>query len=81
MNKAPKDHSHLDVRVRQEMLVGHLADLLTPTRGLVSQFRLRANASMTTRSELEVLTDLTQGLWAELIKIRKALGETGEGEQ
>jgi hypothetical protein len=47
------DHSGLDVRTRLEMLVGLLADELTPTRELVRQIRLRANASYATKSDLE----------------------------
>jgi hypothetical protein len=60
------DHSGLDARTRLEMLVGLLANELTPTRELVRQIRLRANASYATKSDLEHLIDSTGSIRDDL---------------
>jgi hypothetical protein len=69
-NQTPIDHSHLDRSERLELLVGHLADLLTPARELVSNLKLRSNAAHTTRSDLAVLNELAGTIWERLGDIR-----------
>ena len=56
---------------RLELLIGHLADLLTPARELVTTLRLRSNASHTSREELRHLVDLSGSIWERLDAIRK----------
>ncbi len=68
--QAPPDHSHLDRAVRLELLVGHLADLLTPALELILQLRLLTNAGHTTRSELALLNEFTGDIWTRLGIIR-----------
>jgi hypothetical protein len=68
---APRSYSHLDADVRAEMLVGHLADMLSPVRALAGAIRLQSNASVVTRGKLEHLLDLTGAVWEELGRIRE----------
>jgi hypothetical protein len=58
-----------DQAVRLELLIGHLSDVLRPARALIEQLQLRANASVTTRSELEHLCDVTGSIWTTLDQI------------
>jgi hypothetical protein len=57
--------------VRLELLIGHLADILTPARDLVGELRLRANASTVTRGELEHLSYFANDIWMKLDSIRE----------
>jgi hypothetical protein len=52
-----------------EMLVGHLSDLLSPARDLITQLRLKSNASVTTRGELEHLNDGAGSNWERLARL------------
>jgi hypothetical protein len=67
----PVSYSHLSADIRMEMLVGHLSDMLRPTRELAKAFCLQSNASVTTRGKLEHLIDLSGALWEELGRIRE----------
>ena len=66
----PPSHSHLPADIRLEMLVGHLADQLTPARGLVTTLRLRSKSTMT-RGDLQHLIDMTGSLWMTLNRIKE----------
>jgi hypothetical protein len=57
--------------IRLELLIGHLSDLLSPARELVSGLRLQSNASVTTRAKLDGLTDLVGSVWDMLQAIKK----------
>jgi hypothetical protein len=52
--------------VRLELLIGHLADLLTPARQLVGELKARANASTVTRGHLDRLGSMTAVIWEQL---------------
>jgi hypothetical protein len=55
---------------RLELLIGHVSDVLQPARTLVEQLQLRANASTTTRGELEFLKQISGGIFEQLAAIR-----------
>jgi len=73
--QTPIDHSQLDPIIRLELLVGHLSDLLSPARELISQLQLRANASSQRRSDLALLRELTGNIWRQLDVIRDEIKE------
>jgi hypothetical protein len=75
---APVGDSSLDKVVRLELLVGHLADLLTPARELISQLRLRSNASHARRSKLAHLGELVGDLWERLGLIAEEIKDLKE---
>ena len=70
-----------DREVRLELLIGHLADLLTPSRELVNELQLRSNASHVTRGELAFLRQLTGSLWERLGAIREEASQLRASEQ
>jgi hypothetical protein len=74
---APQDHSEQDVRIRLELLVGRLANLLTPARDLVAVLRVRGNASAQTRAALEQLNQCTFLIWKELEQVAEQIRELG----
>ena len=60
-----------EATVRLELLIGHLSDQLAPARKLVDELKLRANASHTTRLQLEHLSDIAGSIWEHLSAIRE----------
>jgi hypothetical protein len=58
-----------EVGWRLELLVGHLSDLLEPAQQLMSELRLRANASHASRSDLEFLIQQHGAIWQHLVII------------
>jgi hypothetical protein len=70
---APESVSHLPADVRLELLVGHLSDLLSPARELTGALRLKANASVTTRGQLDHLIGLSGSIWERLGAIREEI--------
>ena len=53
--------------------------MLTPARELISTLRLQSNASVTTRSKLEFLIELTGGVWQELRSVREQVARIASG--
>jgi hypothetical protein len=72
-----KRYDHLPAEVRLELLVGDLAEMLAPVREMVAAIRLLANASVTTRSKLELLLDLTDTVWRTFHRIQQDAKEDG----
>jgi hypothetical protein len=64
------DISNMPREMKLELLIGHLFDVLAPTRELVEALRLRDNASATTRAQLDTLIDLTNAVYSVLRDIR-----------
>ena len=69
----PKSMSHLPADVRLELLVGHLSDLLGPAHEIAGALRLQANASVTTRAQLDHLLGLSGSIWERLGAIREEI--------
>jgi hypothetical protein len=74
------NHSHLPQPVRLELLIGHLADALAPARTLIKALRLQANASVTTRTQLEALLDQAGALYQVLRDIRAAFKQLNDDD-
>jgi hypothetical protein len=62
----PVNHSGEDVFVRLELLVGFLFEQLSPAQELIAGLKLRANASHTTRIQLEHLNQMNGAIWERL---------------
>ncbi len=70
MDDQPNSMTRFPIDIRLEMLVGHLADQL-PTVDEIKTLRLQSNASVTTRSRLDYLIELTGALWKTLEAVRE----------
>lgn len=70
LGRMPSNLTLVERETRLELLIGHLSDLLAPSRDLVEALQLRSNASALSRGHLDHLVELAGSIWMRLGEIR-----------